>query len=445
MKDSVANRPGGVAVRAVKSCAVAMVTGAIVTLVLALASPSAVLARPEAPGSLDVYCGVEDAEGADLADIPQTVFVTWSLVAGADAYEVSSPTEGWSFRCRTVFATVTPDDPRAPVLEDVGLDIKFGADMFARWSVPLGEVRTRSGGRATLFTEGRRVELEVRALPAFDSPASEASDPARTTFVWHDQPSRSAISVTPTPWGVRVSRSSTATGPGGLYVLDGRLEASLDGRTFSRLEQYSATTGEAWSFVDAPVPGMSHLVIGADPAVWPRRGFVLPGVLTLGRFRVGKTTFDPRSRTVWYRQRHTVEIQEMPDGSREFYRFGASSAAKRHVPKPAPVLGRIRLTRSQTAGTKALASTIKSAAARGGRIDWRLYHLPGGQGGPSTPAAEWRRAASGVAAFGKSAGTLTPYRLSVRLLRKGSYRLDVMYGGSATARPDGYSVYFYVR
>lgn len=418
----------------------------VVMLVSALCVPSNALSTPAKPQLADVYAAAEFREGADPGDTGHDLYFTWTLVRGATAYHVSSPSEGWSFICRSSFETVTPDDPRAPVVRDVGLDILFSGDGWALWRLPLGAVANRSGGRSTVFPAGTPIELEVRALEGPDTPLSQASDPATTTFEWRDQPVHSALSVVPTPWGVRVSGSTSATGPGGPRVLGGRIEASFDGKVFRRVQQYSPGAAEPWSDMTVPVPGMSQLVFGADPTVWPRLGLVSPGVLTYGRVRIGTTPFDPRVRAVWYRQRHTVEIQEIPDGSRRFFRFGASSAVKRHVPRQSPSMRQVSVSYTQRRGTKVWRSTIGSAAAAKGRITWTLWATKdGAAGGPTTPATDWRKVVSGSAAYGAGTSTTTPYLLRVPISRIGAYRLDVTYGGSSVARPDGYSKYFVVR
>ncbi|MDZ4168427.1 MAG: hypothetical protein U1E26_02060 [Coriobacteriia bacterium] len=421
-------------------------TAALAALIALLTvSPGIAVARPAAPVAVDAYVSDVFQENVHPEDFLRVVNLEWPLVEDAGAYEVRSPNRGWSFRCQSVFETLTPSDPRTAVVDGLPLEMIFAKGFSATWHLPLGTVTTPGGGTVTLFPAGE-TEVEIRALPTSTSPIIEASDPVTATVTWRDQPTVSTIAVVPTPWGVRIVRATS----GGQLTLAGRLEARVARGTFGQVEQYSRVgSAETWDplrdLSDYPARGMTSLVLGADPTVWPRYGYVLPGGFTYGRVRAGSTVFDPRTAVVTYRQSFAGDILEVPDDSDQFVRLGASVTDRTYRPKVAPRLGRPTVAQRMGRGTKSWTATISDAARAKAPVRWALYRKKAGVAAGTVPATGWARVARGTARYSSLSGPLSRYRVTVPVSKSGTYRLDVTYPGSSVARPDGFSKSFSAR
>lgn len=422
-------------VRAVILVSIALAVAMEVGCSTATATATAAAALP-APEPLAVTPAQRFVSDVDPFDLPWVLQLSLPAVPGAAAYEIRCPDAGWSFRCEPVQSPSPTETPAIPVVNGVPLELHWWEGGGA-WALPLGPVPTTTGGTAVLFPPGEN-RVEVRALPALDSPATEAGPAASITFRWYEQTTLSSIGVRPTPWGLNISRGTTSAGaqftgakPGG------RLEASKDGRRWYAVEQYSqSASARTWSAAESAV-------IAADPTVWPRHGLVLPNGLTYGRFRYGATSLRPLADAVWYRHSFPGEIDEVAAGT--FVRFKASVASYRYAPRPSPSLRPVSMTTVKARRTTTWRSTIGSRAAAKAPVRWRLYERASTATSQTPPAQAWLLRKTGTATYSAATASTRAYTVRFAAARKGAWRLDVTYGGSSVARPDGYSKTFIVR
>jgi hypothetical protein len=407
---------------------------AFAVIAMAALRPMGAAAVLAPPSGVNAFASLTFVEGVPFDRLEQDVYLEWLLVDGAQAYEIRERQGRWRFVAESLATTVAPGDPRIPVAAGVPLDITWLPGTLAQWRLPLGPLASASPKGFAIFPQGATV-LEIRALPTTSSPPSEASEPVTFTIRWREQASTSSVKVTPTPWGVRVSRASSTKSTLLAQRLTGRLDASLDGTRFRPLEQQS--TAQDVSTWDA----VRRSEVGIDPGVWPRWGYVLADGYTLGRFRIGSTVFDPASRRAWYRQTYRGELIEKGGW---FVRVKSSRATVIHSPKPSPLLRRVVVGTPRANRTNAWTATLSAKAAARGAVRWRLYERAAGTTTTTLPEKAWVPRRNGTATISK-AGSSARYRLAVPVGRPGTWRLDVYYSGSAVARPQGYSVTFRAR